>query len=221
MGTTLTAGSTGASSDQEERLLSKLGKMWMTFQKKDLEIRHETGKLLNAFLDDPNKRQKYGAGTITKVSNEIGVSPSDISRMRHFARVFLTLEEFQKKHPGATTWSAVKELLPKKPKGKKKAPKTSPAAAVSSEKAAGQEEEEVADEVEADSSEAETSSEAESAENSDDRDSPQEVAKIILHSLEEALKQLEGLGKVRVGESGGKIVTVAKQIINVLTYMPR
>jgi len=99
-------------STSDEQLIGRLAELWQGHHRKDLEIRHRTGVLLNERLGPPTKRQAYGPGILKRVGEECRISQSEISRMRSFALRFDTLERFQKEHPGVSSWTKVKGLLP-------------------------------------------------------------------------------------------------------------
>jgi hypothetical protein len=101
--------------------LGQLTKKWQTATEHDLEIRHDTGVLFNLRFGNPDIRQNRGGEVLKKAAEQLQISQSDISRMRGFAFSFKTIQDLKEKHPGVTTWRAVKDLLPKlTPKGKAK-----------------------------------------------------------------------------------------------------
>jgi len=120
-----TGGDQGNLSPEEfDQLLGQLAEKWRSHHGVDLEIRHETGKLLNDHYGPPSKRQKRGEGVLKEAAERLQTDESELSRMRRFAFSFESVEVLKEKHPEATTWTAVKALLPKlksqggKPKGK-------------------------------------------------------------------------------------------------------
>jgi len=96
---------------REEALLESLRKLWQPHQQRGLEVRYQMGSLLNHQLGNPAIRQSYGQGTIERVSNELDLDKSEISRMRRFASRFQTFEEFQQQHPSLKSWTKVRELV--------------------------------------------------------------------------------------------------------------
>jgi hypothetical protein len=82
-------------------------------QEGGLKIRHRIGARVNRYFGTPDKRQKRGAEVLKAAVEQLRTTESELSRMRWFAHHFPTLEGFQQAHPVATTWTAVKELLPK------------------------------------------------------------------------------------------------------------
>jgi hypothetical protein len=87
-----------------------LAKGWITQGQNDLDIRRQTGTLLNDYLGVPGTRLRRGDETIKKVAKELGVSVGEISRLRQYAYQF----ESNKMVADATTWDAVKKALPKR-----------------------------------------------------------------------------------------------------------
>lgn len=97
----------------EDQLLETLRAVWIPHVKRDLEIRYQMGVLLNDELGPPTVRQSYGLGTIKRVSKELEIDKSDISRMRRFAAKYDSFEAFLVQEPSATSWSKVRELVAK------------------------------------------------------------------------------------------------------------
>jgi len=107
-----TEGGDRAFTKDDLRLIGHLAKLWQGHHRKDLEIRHRTGVLLNEGLGPPTKPQAYGPGILKRAAEECGIAQSELSRMRSFAHRFDTLDRFRQEHPGVSTWTKVKELLP-------------------------------------------------------------------------------------------------------------
>ena len=97
----------------EDQLLESLRAVWVPHVRRDLEVRYEMGGLLNSKLGRPTVRQSYGLGTIDRVSRELGIDKSDISRMRRFAVKYESFEAFLTQEPSATCWTKVRELVAK------------------------------------------------------------------------------------------------------------
>jgi hypothetical protein len=98
--------------------LGQLAEKWRSHHGAELEIRHETGKLLNDHYGPPTKRQKRGEEVSKEVVEQLQVAESELSRMRRFAFHFESVKALKEKYPEATTWTAVKGLLPRlKPQG--------------------------------------------------------------------------------------------------------
>lgn len=102
-----------ACSTDEDALIESLRGLWVPHRRKDLEVRHEMGKLLNDRLGPPRLRQAYGQAVIDRVSKELDLDKTDISRMRRFAGKFKNFEAFQQKHPETTSWTRVRVLISK------------------------------------------------------------------------------------------------------------
>ena len=68
----------------DEQLLTKLRDLWSSHQRKDLEVRHAMGVLLNERLDDPNVRQEYGQQVIARL-HELGAATVAASGASHVA----------------------------------------------------------------------------------------------------------------------------------------
>ncbi|MCD0458653.1 hypothetical protein [Roseiconus lacunae] len=95
----------------EDQFLEQLSKIWLPHQRKDLQVRFQLGQLLNKELGPPKDRQNYGVATINRVSDELEIDRSDIYRLRRFAAMSDSLDEFLKEYPDATNWTRVRELL--------------------------------------------------------------------------------------------------------------
>jgi hypothetical protein len=111
-------------------LLSTLCELWRTRHRTGLEVRLQTGSLLNKQFGSPEDRQPYGKGVVKRLTKELGVSQSELSRMRWFAHRFESLEALHADHRDVMTWKQVKEILPSlRPSSSKavKADKTTPA----------------------------------------------------------------------------------------------
>jgi hypothetical protein len=93
------------------QLVSSLRSLWEPHHKKGLQVRHETGKLLNARLGNPGDRQEYGAGTCEKVADQMKMCVSELSRMRAFAFRYPDLDDFQTQNPKYNTWTKLKAHL--------------------------------------------------------------------------------------------------------------
>ena len=97
--------------DGEDQFLEDLRGLWIPHLQRDLEVRYKLGKMLNDKLGNPSVRQSYGLGTIERVSKELELDKSDISRLRRFAAMAESFEAFQAKHPHATSWTRVRALV--------------------------------------------------------------------------------------------------------------
>jgi hypothetical protein len=92
--------------------LANLADKWKSHRKADLELRLETGKLLNQHYGEPTTPQARGKKVLKEAAERLGIDESELSRMRRFAFYFTSMEELKQKYPEVTTWTAVKELLP-------------------------------------------------------------------------------------------------------------
>jgi len=92
--------------------LQPLAEKWRSYSDDGLELRHETGKLLNRHLGEPKKRQLRGEGVLEKVEERLRIDVSEISRLRWFAQHFSSVNDLNDRYPDATTWTVVKALLP-------------------------------------------------------------------------------------------------------------
>jgi len=90
-----------------------LAEQWQAQDKTGLEMRFSLGKLLNEHIGPPTTRTKRGQGVVAKVSESLKTNKFEVSRVRNFANKFKSIADFVEQHPGVTTWSAVKELLPR------------------------------------------------------------------------------------------------------------
>jgi len=120
----MTTGTDASESGQpQDKFLDKLADLavkWRTHDTTDLELRHQTGKMLNDHCD-PTSRQTRGEGTLKGAAEQLGTSVSDLSRMRAFAARFKSCSDLQLESPEAKTWTAVKKLLPKRTSSPRKA----------------------------------------------------------------------------------------------------
>jgi hypothetical protein len=93
--------------------LASLASRWGAQRDTDLELRHETGLLLNKRFGDPGKRRlPRDQEILKKAAGQLGVNESEISRLRNFAYRFESFQDFKSEHSSVNTWSAVKTLLP-------------------------------------------------------------------------------------------------------------
>ena len=97
----------------EDQFLKLLSDLWIPHRRRDLEIRYELGTLLNDKLKLPTVRQNYGTGTIKRISKELHIDKSDISRMRRFANQYESFEAFQMAEPKVHCWTQVRNLIVK------------------------------------------------------------------------------------------------------------
>jgi hypothetical protein len=106
--------------------LGQLAEKWRTHHGAGLEIRHQTGKLLNDRFGPPTTRQTRGDEVMKTAARQLQTTESELSRMRWFAHLFGSLADLGGKYREATTWAAVKDLIPRlKPQGQRKVKETS------------------------------------------------------------------------------------------------
>jgi len=86
---------------------------WKTHQGADLGMRLETGQAINGFIGGPDKRFMRGAGVVENAADWLGITPGEVSRLRWFAHHFESLEDLKDRYSEATSWAAVKAILPK------------------------------------------------------------------------------------------------------------
>jgi hypothetical protein len=98
-------------SPEVNRLIGKCRRLWSTFNSRGLEVRYETGVLLNKIFGDPAARQVHGGKVLKRVAKELQISRSELTRMKQFACQFGSLAVFCEQHPDCGTWSAVKKIL--------------------------------------------------------------------------------------------------------------
>ncbi|HEX3658539.1 MAG TPA: hypothetical protein VHV55_22295 [Pirellulales bacterium] len=98
----------GIKEDQFEHL----AQLWHSHRTQSLEVRHQTGAILNQWLGVASERQPYGRQILADVSARLHVSQSELHRMRWFAQKFASVADYLSKHPGLATWSGFKGLLP-------------------------------------------------------------------------------------------------------------
>jgi hypothetical protein len=103
-----------AVSETEDRVLPKLVQLWKSLNSQDLLVRHQMGAMLIEKFGSPDKRQKpNGEAILQRYADELEIDRSDLTRMRWYAHHFKTFEVFEAKHPTVTSWTRLRELLPK------------------------------------------------------------------------------------------------------------
>ena len=107
-----TADSSAAPSEEQlTEAIRKLVALWEPRHREGITVRYETGCMLNQLIGPPSVRQDYKANALERVSEQIGVSRSELSRMRKFAEAIPDLEAFDRDHSECTTWTKVKVHL--------------------------------------------------------------------------------------------------------------
>ena len=97
----------------EGPFLKSLCDFWKPRQRRDLENRYQLGAMLNDTLGKPSVRQNHGIGTIQRISKELSIDKSDISRMRRFAHQYESFEAFTEAEPDVHCWTQVRNLIAK------------------------------------------------------------------------------------------------------------
>jgi len=77
----------------------------------DLQIRHELGRWLNTQYGSPGQNQRRHQKVILLVAKELGISVSEVYRLRDFGFYVKKFTTFIKKHPNYS-WCKVKQILP-------------------------------------------------------------------------------------------------------------
>jgi len=104
---------TKKSAPEDNQLLRTLARLWRSHDKRDLLVRWRTGNLLNARLGNPTMRLPHGEKILKKAAKLLQMAESDLSRMRWFAFLFGSIQDFRQKHPNIYFWTKVKELIPR------------------------------------------------------------------------------------------------------------
>jgi len=95
----------------KDAVFSQINKIWRRHRKQGLEDRHRTGVLLNEKFGAPGSRQAYGKKMLKAYSANLGISVSELSRMRGFATRFVSVQDMKTQHPDVKTWTQAKKLL--------------------------------------------------------------------------------------------------------------
>ena len=113
---TALAADTGSAEDNDAQLIGKLAKLWANYNKRGLQVRQETGSLLNASIGQPTERQGRGRSVLKQAADELHTSPSELNRMRWFA--YFSMDEkscwgetVRLMYPGRLLVGAVSECL--------------------------------------------------------------------------------------------------------------
>jgi len=98
----------------DDQLVQDLRQLWQSREKRDLEARHEFGRMLGQRLNTSDqRRQPYGAAVVKRLSEELDVSRTELHRMCKFARLFKTVADLKDACPEAVNWAKVKAELAK------------------------------------------------------------------------------------------------------------
>lgn len=104
---------------KEEQLCVDVAAILLEDATKDLKRRYDAGVRLNQ--EYPDRIQPRDRGVFKAAATRCGLHPSDLYRMRTFARTFATFEVFAEKYPEVKTWSKTKEVLAEENKQAKEA----------------------------------------------------------------------------------------------------
>ncbi len=105
-----------AKATSDDKLVEQCQKLWTPNVSRDLQARHALGRLLHAHLGTGKARQRYGAGVIQRIAEELKIARSELTRMRQFAQQYGSYDEFHEQHPDCRNWSEVKLQLVKSAK---------------------------------------------------------------------------------------------------------
>lgn len=99
--------------DRDAQLLDKLARLWAAHNKRSLEIRLETGRLLNARLGDPTQRQLRGRSLLKQAAETLQMAASELNRMRWYGHFSKDEKSCWGDIPhGRRSWTKFKEILP-------------------------------------------------------------------------------------------------------------
>ncbi|MBA4017766.1 MAG: hypothetical protein C0483_11380 [Pirellula sp.] len=112
-GSKLKIASKAADAAIAKAIVTECRKIWVANASRDLEARHELGKLLNERLGSPEARQKRGAETMKQVANALKTSRSELTRLRQFAAQYSNVAEFLKRRSDCKNRTLVKQALVK------------------------------------------------------------------------------------------------------------
>jgi hypothetical protein len=107
---------------KEKAFFETLRRLWKVEDLRGLKVRHATGVLLNKYFGQPGKSQSYRAGILKRCSENLNIAEADLSRMRHFARRFGSIDDLNKQYPDVTNWTQVRALLVKLRAAERKQP---------------------------------------------------------------------------------------------------
>jgi len=103
----------GSAKMNDVRLLGKLVKLWTIHNTRSLEVRLETGSLLNARLGQPTERQPRNQSVLKQAADTLRIAASELYRMRWFEYFSKDEESCWGEIPLASrSWTKFKERLP-------------------------------------------------------------------------------------------------------------
>ena len=91
--------------------ITSLANRWKKHHQNDLRLRFETGAEINKRLGPTSERQPHGYEVVKTLSIELQLDAPEISRLRRFAELAASFEEFVAQNPACKTWLKVKALL--------------------------------------------------------------------------------------------------------------
>lgn len=97
---------------EDEQLIRDLVEKWRGLCDNDMYGRHEIGALLNKRLGLPTARLPRGEETLNKAADAIGISATELNRMRWMAYLFDSIEQLKEAYPDCSNWTKFKEELP-------------------------------------------------------------------------------------------------------------
>ena len=108
-----TAPATKESAKNDTRLFDKLVKLWASHNERSLQVRQETGSLLNDRLGPPTKRQGRGRRVLAQAAQSLQIAESELNRMRWFAYLSKDEQSCWGNTPSdKRSWTQFKERLP-------------------------------------------------------------------------------------------------------------
>ena len=84
---------------------------WQAHQRQGLEIRHATGRLLNANLGPPLVGDDPNWSTIKELGSRLPPSQSELKEMRWFSHYFRSVDHLLDEHPWVRCWTDVKKVM--------------------------------------------------------------------------------------------------------------
>jgi hypothetical protein len=111
---TAQATTNGSAENDDAQLIGKLAKLWAKYNTRSLEVRLETGSLLNARLGPPTGRQPRGQSVLKQAAERLNTAESELNRMRWFAHFSKDEESCWGEIPlGSRSWTQFKQRLPR------------------------------------------------------------------------------------------------------------
>ncbi len=98
---------------EDAELLGELAKLWADHNARSLDVRMETGRLLNDCLGEPTDRQPRGQSVLEQAAKALRIAVSELNRMRWFA--YFSKDEkscWGELSEGSRCWTQFKQRLP-------------------------------------------------------------------------------------------------------------